>query len=229
MVVDDLFSTVSSVETRANEPPDNWDQLCLENMTFIPVEADPDVSDAALTFDWTTPEDRNFAERTTTRQDVIRCSNQPAAPAAILPALVPSLSPPLTSTSGSTSRQHPSAFPSSHPDNPDALPSPIPQPPMLVPAPVPVTQPSVASPTNGSNRINKGTFSIMRCIDEAFLSSTGFMKHDSAGHDAALAYMAELHTCSDTGVMDIIDPRVYASKVQSMMSIFQSDEWTRCH
>jgi hypothetical protein len=37
VIFDDVFSTVSSVE-RENKPPDNWDQLCLENTTFIPVE-----------------------------------------------------------------------------------------------------------------------------------------------------------------------------------------------
>ena len=33
------------------------------------------------------------------------------------------------------------------------------------------------------------------------------------GHNAALAYMAELHTCLDTGLMDVFDPCVYASKI----------------
>ena len=29
------------------------------------------------------------------------------------------------------------------------------------------------------------------------------------------AYMAELQTCSDSGIMDVVDPRVYASKLLS--------------
>ena len=35
---------------------------------------------------------------------------------------------------------------------------------------------------------------------------------DPAGHSAQLAYVAELFTCSDTGKLNITDPRVYASK-----------------
>ena len=35
----------------------------------------------------------------------------------------------------------------------------------------------------------------------------------SDGSDDALAYMAELHsTCTDVGIMDVVDPRVNASK-----------------
>jgi hypothetical protein len=50
----DLFSTVLSVE-RENEPPDNWDQLCLENTTLIPLDStvgDPDAAAALLRLDW---------------------------------------------------------------------------------------------------------------------------------------------------------------------------------
>jgi hypothetical protein len=212
VVFDDIFSTVSSVE-RENEPPNNWDQWCLENTTFIPVEADANVFGAPLHFDWMTPEDRDLAVRATTRQAVIRNALQPAAPATLRPAFVPPLSPPLPSTSVSASRHLQSSLPSSHLDHPDTLPPLIPRPATIVPASVSVSQPSAASPTvvRRSNRVNKGTFGATRYIDEAFLSSIGFaIPFD--GHDAALAYMAELHTCSDTGIMDIIDPRVYASK-----------------
>ncbi len=80
MVFDELFLTVSSVK-RENEPPDNWDQLCLENTTLIPTDAaegDPDAAHGVFNFDWMTPEDRDFAERATTRQDAIREILQPA-------------------------------------------------------------------------------------------------------------------------------------------------------
>ena len=61
---------------------DNWNQLCLENTTLIPTdEAEIDSADAphgAFKFGWMNPDDRDFAERATTRQDAIREILQPA-------------------------------------------------------------------------------------------------------------------------------------------------------
>lgn len=37
---------------------------------------------------------------------------------------------------------------------------------------------------------------------------------DSGAHQAQLAYLADLLTCQDSGVVDIVDPRVYATKVR---------------
>jgi hypothetical protein len=74
--------------------------------------------------------------------------------------------------------------------------------------PVTVSQPSIASPVNvlwRSSRATKGTFSKPRYIDEVFLSSVGLMSSKD-GHEAILAYVAELQTCSDTGTMDVVDP-----------------------
>jgi hypothetical protein len=82
--------------------------------------------------------------------------------------------------------------------------------PVSVTASLPFTTPS-SDGVRRSGRVNKGTFSKTRYIDEAFLSSAGFMPH-TEGHDAILAYMAELQTCSDTGVLEITDTRVYATK-----------------
>ncbi|KAI2495221.1 hypothetical protein MHU86_19318 [Fragilaria crotonensis] len=47
---------------------------------------------------------------------------------------------------------------------------------------------------------------------------------DVDGHAAQLAYLAELFTCSDTGIVNITDPRVYAAKTpgtDSDMPTFQ--------
>ena len=83
VVFDDLFSTVPSVEME-HEPPDNWDQLCLENTTFIPVdEHNPDASTDRnpsdhLQFDWMTPEEQDLLTRATTRQTQIRDKQTPA-------------------------------------------------------------------------------------------------------------------------------------------------------
>jgi hypothetical protein len=40
VVFDDLFSTVSSVY-QGQEPPDHWEELCLENSTQIRVDKPP--------------------------------------------------------------------------------------------------------------------------------------------------------------------------------------------
>ena len=223
VVFDDLFSTVSSVE-RENDPPDNWNQLCLENTTLIPTDdAEGEPNNGVLNFDWMTPEDRAFAERAMTRQDAIREILQPAATDATV--TLPRAAPIEVSTPSPTSMflQPPSAFPTTRPDNPSTLPpllsrAPTVAPPTpIAPISVPVSRvptPSIAAPfvVRRSSRVNKGTFSKPRYIDEAFLSSAVFMPLTGDGHEAALAYMAELQTCSDTGLMDVLDPRVYASK-----------------
>ena len=36
---------------------------------------------------------------------------------------------------------------------------------------------------------------------------------DSEAHQVQLAYLSELLTCMDTGVVNICDPRVYAAKI----------------
>jgi hypothetical protein len=50
------------------------------------------------------------------------------------------------------------------------------------------------------------------------------MKLDPKGHQAQLVYLAELFTCTDTGVINITDPRVYSAKrprTDSDMPTFQ--------
>ena len=224
VVFDDLFLTVSSVE-RENELLDNWDQLCLENTTLIPTdEAEIDSADAphgAFKFGWMNPDDRDFAERATTQQEAIRELLQPDATVSTK-----------TTLSGAASTLAPTPPPTSillqpqsvsSPDDLDALPPLISRAPMFVP-PTPIASLAVpvsrnpllstAAPVVGrrSSCVNKGTFSKTRYIEEAFLSSAGFMPLTD-GHKAKLAYTAELHTCLDTGLMDVLDPRAYASKI----------------
>ena len=250
VVFDDLFSTVSSVE-RENEPPDNWDQLCLEiTTTLIPIDEDagnPDAPGVGLNFEWLSSKDRDFVERATTRQDAIREHMDAATSTSTtasnpVPSTVPTLAP---LSSVSTQLQPPTAFPTASPDDPDAHPpltarpstvvssnpttatatvSPTNLVPTKLPAPVtsllpiPAVQSSITSPVNvlrRSSRANRGTFSKPRYIDEAFLSSVGLTSMKS--HEATLAYMAELQTCSDTSVMDVVDSCVYAAKNPRLM------------
>ena len=62
-----------------------------------------------------------------------------------------------------------------------------------------------------STRSTKGVYQTTRYIDKVFLSSMDTVL-DPDGQSAQLAYIAELFTCSDTGQINITDPRVYASK-----------------
>ena len=126
VVFDDLFLTVSSVK-RENEPPDNWDQLCLESTTLIPIAEDagnPDAPGVGLNFEWLLPEDQDFVERATTRQDAIREHMDVATSTSTTASnSVPSTAPTLAPLSGvSTQLQPPLAFPTASPDDPDALP-----------------------------------------------------------------------------------------------------------
>jgi hypothetical protein len=252
VVFDDHFSTVSSVE-REMDPPDHWAELCLENTTYIPHDSldDTDAPNAlspnqAFDFEWMSPEDREWAHRALTRQDVIRDAFQPSQPSSsstappststetsssdsttlisssastlgALPAISADLSHPSYAQVVTTSRSSPAppiAQPASQP--PIALSEHQPQPatttvsisPSLLSRP-PATP--AESSLRRSSRSTKGTFQQPRYIDEAFLSSM-HTTLDSAGHSAQLAYLAELFTCSDTGVVNITDPRVYSAK-----------------
>ena len=242
VVFDDHFSTVTSVE-REIDPPDNWNQLCLENTTYIPTEPVTDEtnnqvsSSVPLGFEWLTPDEQEWAERAMTRQDTICGALVEPTPTvtpntAILPTTTEST---LVTATG---------LPATH----VSAPSPVldaPPPPLLArtaplqsraptiqvplvtaPAQAVPMAPVVAPPTPGvrrSTRSTKGVFQKTRYIDEAFLSATTTAM-DPAGHSAQLAYVAELFICSDTGIIDITDPRVYAAKTpgsDSDMPTFQ--------
>ena len=242
VVFDDLFSTVSSVE-REHDPPDNWDQLCLENTTFIPVDdhhlsASPDWNTSEnLPFDWMTSGEHDLLDRATRRQSAIRdkqssgslpttttTSTMTRLPAnttttmsattipmssAVLPSPVVTGTSEnlLASSHGDTSLS--SSVTSLLPTTTTTQPAVPTTAPVLIPAGPPLSSPN---PIRRSSRSTKGTFTNTRYIDEAFLSATHtFLQSD--GHDAVLAYMAELHTCPDTGVMDVVDPRIYAAKI----------------
>jgi hypothetical protein len=68
----------------------------------------------------------------------------------------------------------------------------------------------VPTPRRSERTIKRAT----RYIEEAYLSNVSYTTLDFNGQHAQLAYMAELLTCSDTGLVDITDPRVYATKLR---------------
>ncbi|KAI2509164.1 hypothetical protein MHU86_5283 [Fragilaria crotonensis] len=246
VVFDDQFSTVSSVE-RENDPPDNWADLCLDNTTYIPTDViEPTVSSeqvpSSLAFEWLSPAEQEWATRAMTRQDAIRgtmvtsTDGLPAtatvppstlapAPSPRAPVRVPS--PPTYAQITATGLPLPHAPAPSVPVLLPAHASPIPPPaPSFVPSPSRLPHVPTVSEASGlrrSSRTTKGVFQKTRYIDEAFLSSMS-TSLDVDGHAAQLAYLAELFTCSDTGIVNITDPRVYAAKTpgtDSDMPTFQ--------
>ena len=70
---------------------------------------------------------------------------------------------------------------------------------------------SVSTPRR-STRSTKGTFQTPHFRDQAFLTFIDNFS-DHHGHEAQLAYLADVFTCVDTGVMDVTDPRAYAAKL----------------
>jgi hypothetical protein len=71
VVFDDEFSTVTSLE-REHEPPPFWNDLCLENSVYIPVEQGTGDHTLQLNDDWLTPEERVVKQREIVRLEEIR-------------------------------------------------------------------------------------------------------------------------------------------------------------
>jgi hypothetical protein len=63
-----------------------------------------------------------------------------------------------------------------------------------------------------STRANKGTFQTTKYIDEAYLTSIDRLSQCDS-YTSRLACLSEISTCCNTGVENVVDPRVYASKV----------------
>jgi len=212
VVHDDHFSTVASIGPN-DEPPDHWEQLCLENSTYIPV----DPSDATARFlgdDWLTPNERQQKQRELQRSTVIRDSfTLPSSLASTAPPPVP-IAPPVVPLSVLT----PPATVASEGDTSAAItieaPPPNVQPPIAQgqrPAPSVTPTPIDNSNLRRSSRPTRGTFRTTKYMDEVFLSQID-CGHHPEGHIAQLTYQAELETDLDTGETNIVDPRVFAAK-----------------
>jgi hypothetical protein len=65
VVFDDVFTTVSSVD-RDHEPPNHWEDLCLENSTQITVDGPPEY----LADEWLTRTELDAKRRELDRQDI---------------------------------------------------------------------------------------------------------------------------------------------------------------
>jgi hypothetical protein len=255
VVFDDLFSTVSSIEKEI-DPPANWADLCLKNATYIPVEipSDPKTSAGSpllpfLDFEWLSPEDQELATRATTRMNTIRQTmvpdtNTPTMPSYTTTPTTSQLSSPLTAPMRPTYAQvttTPATTLLPTPTVPDPpLQAPMLQAPIIslpdsLPAPgLPTIPTNIPLPAHvaGTSRSGRPLKKVTRYIEEAYLSSVPYSTLDMNGQHAQLAYLAELYTCSDTGMVNISDPRVYAAKLASWWGrrhayVSTSNEWIR--
>ena len=186
VVFDDTFSTVMSV-TSEEEPPKFWNDLCLELTHQVPLEKDVSVH---LPDDWLTPDEVEEKRRAIARADKIRPTYQ-HRPSTITqhPDIVSDITP------------IPTPMPTSVPPRTPVIPA------VIVPPDVPVVQ-----EVRRSSHSNKDTFSSTKYTDESYLSSV--LDTDSNYQDYQLAYLAELCTDFDTGIINCADPRAYAAKMK---------------
>ena len=66
-----------------------------------------------------------------------------------------------------------------------------------------------SSPLRRSARPHRGEFKTTRYHDEAYLTS---IDHNLDHYSSHLAYLAAVSTCCDSGIENVVDPRVYAAK-----------------
>ena len=193
MVFNDLFTTVPSIE-REDQPPSHWEDLCLQNTTFIPID---NQSPLPLNSEWRSTADTEQEHRdmqrtnrvhsdtsnnyqTTDFQDQESLFLPNPHSSGVLHTTNTYTSPPLASTEGDL----PNA--STEGDNsPNTL--------------------------RRSSRSNKGKFTSTRYINEGFLAAVTPL-NDLRDNFTALCYQAELETDMETFESNITDPRVYAAK-----------------
>ena len=225
VVFDDRFSTVESIG-HDDTPPSYWEDLCLENSIYVPTDGTSDTP-VHLEDDWLTDAEREIKHRELQRQERIRQIQHPttviAKPTNRLPPSVTPLLPssnediPFTQThtdgtvTSINSEIRPSllsspgksAFTESTSDH---------QPGVMKPTTVTTDAPS---PTlrRASTRSTRGSFQSTKYIDESYLTSVDDL-HQHDPYLSHLVYLAEVSTCCDTGIENVIDPRVYAAKTQ---------------
>ena len=215
VVFDDRFTTVESI-TIDGTPPTHWEDLCLENTMLVPTEETTDAP-VHLQDDWLTDTERALKYRDIQRQDRVRSILHPAPPTPNRQS--PSAAP---STSSETLINHPEGVRPFVVTNPagevslDRSSGPTQTQPSSAAPPSVTIGSDVPSPAvRRSERGNKGTFQSTRYIDENYLSFV----HHTGGADSQtthLAYLADVSTCCDTGIENVIDPRAYAAKSQRM-------------
>ena len=213
MVFDDRFSTVQSIGSN-DIPPTHWEDLCLENTTYVPTDGTADMP-VHLNDDWLTESERELKYRDLQRQDRVRQILHPTTPSLLSTAQVTST--PITSLSegaqptstGTTVLPLPPEMATliTEPSQPSSVPTPTTQ-------TVTTTSTSSSEPfvsPRRSTRSTRGTFKSTRYIDESYLTSIENMETMDP-YMSQLVYLAEVSTCGESGIENVIDPRVYAAK-----------------
>jgi hypothetical protein len=219
VVFDDEFSTVTSIE-REHDPPSFWNELCLENTVFIPVDYTTDGPSTHLADDWLTPEERILKQRELIRREEIR--NRVVPPGAtsripdtsnptpvndILSAPDPSITLESTTVSNPSTSLVSDSVPVVTATTTSASSDPSLRSTTATSLPASVAPPMICR----SERFNKGQYGSTRYFDEVFLTPLAKISNCD-DTTKRLAYMASLYTCHDTGLENISDPCMYAAK-----------------
>ena len=216
VVFDDRFSTVQSIGSE-EAPPADWEDLCLENTMYVPTDGTADMP-VHLNDDWLSDSERELKYRDLQRQERVRQILHPTAPillstdrstsslnsegatstpATTVPPLPPELAALITEPSQGVNPAPPVAS----------------APPLSSQSPSTTSSPSVdtfSSPRR-STRSTRGEFKSTKYIDESYLTS--IETTDAVDpYTSQLAYLAEVSTCCDSGIENVVDPRVHAAK-----------------
>ena len=197
VVFDDDFSTVASI-SHSEEPPTFWEELCLDNTHRIEMD---NADRYFLDDDWLTSAEREEKRRNLARIDKIRphISNTTStlldAPTSAINNLT---------TSNNTNTNH-STDNNNNTNSTDNNITPI-------PSPVPIID--TPQEPRRSARHTKGQFSTTRYINEVYLSS--IQSDRTSFQESQLAYLGEIQTDYDTGIVNCEDPRVYAAKLKKL-------------
>ncbi len=210
VVFDDHFSTAPSI-AREEEPPSNWNDLCLENTEYIPVD-----SPAQLSPEWLAESDQARASRTVTRANRVRQDLQATDalhPQSLDPLRLPHASVEGSQPSAGVSRQSEEAQGTSSAEG-GALTAPSQSGTSTSEGGSSAVSDLPAPTTTGLRRSasrNKGQYQSTRYINEVFLSAVDQIGSlDEYGN--ALMYLAELSSDITTYESDISDARVYNAK-----------------
>ena len=192
VVFDDRYSTVASIGDD-DDPPSDWDDLCLDNSLYVPADAAPDTPQH-LHDDWLAEAEREVKHRDLQRQDRVRNLQHPqisppsiplvSSPTLPLPSVPTSegevqTAAPTTSVRQGRAVKSAATITSSRatPSKPKLVsatlvpPSSICSGPIMGPDVVTSEPPTHDPSLRRSTRANKGTFQGTKYIDEAYLTS----------------------------------------------------------
>ena len=216
VVFDDDFSTVQSIP-EGNDPPPWWNEINLEENTLrIPLDDDATL---LLDKDWLSPEELEERSRRNIRQTQLRQAFNPTTSlpdATLLSPLPPTTTPPITSTLVPPASTVGNSEKSVTFKGSLKTPTVISNQANVEPPPSPSLPPIPASSTSPrrSTRNTKGSRQSTRFVDEAYLASV-VAPESPDSTNAKLAYLAEVSTDFDTGIIDCSDPRAYAAKFKT--------------